>query len=341
MKMSKHGFSVRSYREGDELKINEMFNEVFSENRDITHWYWKYRDNPSGAHAISLAESEDGVLAAHYGGYPVFFYSNLNGRERPDEFMSFQLGDKMTRKKFRGVGFGKTSLLALTFFHFQDSFASHIPFGYGFGTHHSLKFGLKFLSYADIEPVPFRTMKIGMPVKMWGSRLKDTLKRVRVSEVTEIDDEWTDFFYRVAPSYRYLVRRDAPYLRWRYLSRPDRKYLILKVITGRRLSGWSVFYRKDNKIIWGDALFDRRDLYAAEAIFRSLREHPAAEGAESIECWFPGRPAWWDEKLLRIGFETAPEPNDLHLTGPVFNDPNAPEKIRKHLYYSLGDSDLF
>lgn len=341
MKSSDNGFTIRGYRKGDEEKITEMFNEVFWQNRDISHWYWKYRDNPSGSHIISIAESGDGVLAAHYGGYPVVFYCNSNTGGGPVEFLSFHLGDKMTRKRFRGVGFGKTSLLARTFFHFRDTFCSDIPFGYGFGTHHSLRFGIKFLNYADIEPVPFRRMKIGKPRRTWETRLKSALQRVRVSEVSEIEDEWTGFFYRVAPSYRYLARRDAAYLRWRYLKRPDRRYLILKVTTGGRLSGWSVFYRKDKKIIWGDALFDRCDLSIVKAMFLSLHEHPAAEGAESVECWFPGRPAWWDKILLKIGFEPASEPDNLHLTGPVFNDPGAPEKIRKHLYYSMGDSDLF
>ena len=50
---------IRSYRSGDEIKINEMFNEVFGQKRDISHWHWKYRDNPNGPSVISLAESAE------------------------------------------------------------------------------------------------------------------------------------------------------------------------------------------------------------------------------------------------------------------------------------------
>lgn len=335
-------FSIRSYTPGDEDKIVPMFQEIFGVQRSCEHWYWKYRDNPLGSHYISLAVAEDGCPAAHYGGYPVMLYLKTDKGESPREFLTFHLGDKMTRKEFRGVGFGKSSLLARTFYHFRDTFAGgDVPFGYGFGTHHSLRFGLLFLHYADIEPVSYRRIALVDLDSFRVNPLRRALSRKKVQEVRDVDTEWTDFFYRVAPAYQYLVKRDEAYVRWRYLSRPDRRYLILKICKGKDLQGWSVFFREGEKIIWGDALFLPGDSASVKAVLHSLRRHPASLGADYIECWFPQRPLWWDAVLRQIGFVSSPEPNDLHLTGPVFNDPSAPSVLRKYFYYTLGDCDLF
>lgn len=339
---SRDRFTVRSYQPGDEGKITDMFNEVFSQQRDISHWYWKYRDNPRGSYCISLAVSEDGMLAAHYGGYPVKLRRYTSGGTGVEEITTFHLGDKMTRKKYRAVGFGNSSLLAQTFTHFRKTFAGDaIPFGYGFGTHHSLKFGLLFLNYADIEPICYRRLPADQLHRLGIARMQKLFMRRGVREVFVIDDSWTDFFGRVAPAYRYLVVRDEKYLRWRYLQRPDRKYTFIALYRGSRLDGWSVFFRESNKLIWGDALFKEGDIEGVKSILCYVRSLPLAARADFIESWFPQRPQWWDVILDKIGFTTEAEPRGLHLTGPVFNDPQAPETLRQHFYYTLGDSDLF
>lgn len=342
--MSKHNtdFIIRTYQQGDEIKINEMFNRVFSQNRDISHWYWKYRNDPQGAHFISLAVHRDGEFAAHYGGYPVLFCRFQPGHTTPDEFMTFHLGDKMTSSRFRGVGFGRNSLLSRTFMNFQNTFVKDIiPFGYGFGTDHSLRFGLLFLNYADIEPVPYRKCAVSNLNSLTVNALKKLFLNITVEEVAEIDESWTAFFYRVAPMYAYLAKRDETYLRWRYLERPDRKYLILKVRKGKTMHGWSVFFRENNRILWGDALFTPGAFDCLKAVLCKLREHPISSGAEFIECWFPPRPSWWDNMLCQLGFLQESEPSGLHFTGPVFNDPESPATLRALFYYAMGDSDLF
>lgn len=330
-------FIVRNYCPGDEFKINEMFNEVFQQNRGIASWYWKYRDNPYGSYIISLALAQTGVIAAHYGGYPVKVCFYTGGETLPPEFITYHLGDKMTRKQFRTAGFGKTSLLAKTFMHFKETHAKGIPFGYGFGTHHSLRFGLMFLNYADIELVTYRRLNlIGM------SRIDAIPEQdIAIDEVSAVDETWTDLFNNTAANYDFLIKRDATYIRWRYLQRPDRKYLVLSVKNGLKLVGWSVFYREADKLIWGDALFYPECEGYVKYMLSYLKKHPASIGADFIEGWFPPRPVWWDITLNNIGFSIEAEPNKLHLTGPVFNAPDAPEILKNSFYYTMGDSDLF
>ncbi len=334
-------FIIRNYIPGDEDKIIEMFNEVFGQRRDLAHWFWKYRDNPYGSYRISLAISEEGTLGAHYAGYPVRVFSSVPSGS-PLETTAYQLGDKMTRKAYRSVGFGRSALIARTYARFKESYVDDtVPFCYGFAAHHSLRFGVSVLQYADIEPVPYRRISLDRLKKSVGSGLGRIFSPVKVREEGSMGTQWTDFFYSVAADYGCLVKRDAVYLSWRYLRRPDRKYLILSVRTKDKFTGWSVFFREGNKLIWGDALFKAGDPESVRALLGRVSAHKAARGADTIECWFPPRPQWWDRILEEIGFRKETEPNNLHFTLPIYRDLRTVEATRKSFYYSIGDSDLF
>jgi len=335
-------FLVRSYRQGDDHPINEMFNEVFSQNRDMSHWYWKYRDNPYGSFCISVATGKDGVLASHFAAYPLkLCFFGEEERSNCVEYTIYHAGDKMTRRRYRRVGFGKSALLTRTFMHFRETYASAALFTYGFMTHHSLRFGLLLLGYTVIEEVPYRTLPFEKLPRRRNRFSEKFIRGITVEVVSDIDDSWTDFFSRTGKEYSALVRRDAPYLQWRYLKRPDRKYLV--VVTRRRssISGWSVFYREANKIIWGDALFQKGDMDSVRSALSFVRSLPFSEGADLMEGWFPPRPRWWDSALKDLGFTTGTEPNRLHFCIGNYTDQNAPERVRNNFYYTMGDSDLF
>ncbi|HET6516309.1 MAG TPA: hypothetical protein VFG09_14205 [Thermodesulfovibrionales bacterium] len=335
-------YITRAYRPGDEEKIIEMFNEVFHQNLDLSHWYWKYRDNPYGSYVISLATTEDGVLAAHYAGYPVKLSCSLSPGSPPVEIMTYQLGDKMTRRTFRSVGFGRKALIARTYVNFKAAHMKNgIPFAYGFAAHHSFRFGVVILNYADIEPVPYRRMPFDALKRLKTGRIRNLISPIRVEEVSEIDDEWTDFFSSVAPFFGCLTKREALYLRWRYLQRPGRRYHIIAARRGSRLAGWSVFFREQNRIIWGDALCRPKDADCVKVLLAHLRRHQVSDGAEFIECWFPPRPLWFDAVLKELGFEIGNEPNGLHFVAPIVIEPQSPEMLKKYFYYTMGDSDLF
>ena len=335
-------FIIRSYEKGDEIKINEMFNEVFRQNRDISHWHWKYRDNPNGPAVISLAESAEGIFAAHFGAYPLKLCYFPPGCTAPEESTIYHAGDKMTRREFRSAGFGKSSLLARTFHLLAE--APKQPdnaFTFGFMSHHSLRFGLLLLNYKLIEPIPYRRLEWNRLSEIRISPYSRLLKGIRAEHVSVADETWTEFFSRVASDYAYLVKRDSAYITWRYLQRPDRQYFVVGVKRRSKLAGWSVFFREGNKIIWGDALYTKGDLDCVRASLIFLRTHPFAEGAEHIECWFPPRPAWWDSILRSLGFKNETEPNNLCFCIGIIKDNNALERSKNMLYYTKGDSDLF
>jgi len=322
-----------------------MFNEVFHQQRDISAWTWKFRDNPYGSYFISLGIAEDGTLATQFSGYPAVFCIYAGNPEKAEEILTLQLGDKMTRKRFRSVGFGRNSIMNRTYRHFRDFYTKdRMPFCYGFAAGHSLRFGTVVMGYVDIEPVPYRKLslkEIPLGAPSFIAKLGRLLSSLRVEPVTEVSDEWTTFFHKAAPAYSCLIRKDARYVKWRYFDRPDKKYVVLAVRKGGRLSGWAVFYRQGLKIIWGDALFLRGEAISTRAILDYVRRTEFGAGADSIECWFPPRPDWWHDLLNRMGFQMEAEPNNLHFTAPILNDTSMAELLRTDFYYTIGDSDLF
>ncbi|HJT18684.1 MAG TPA: hypothetical protein VJ853_14910, partial [Thermoanaerobaculia bacterium] len=151
-------------------------------------------------------------------------------------------------------------------------------------------------------------------------------------------EEFDRFFARVAPEYAFLVRRDARYLRWRYVENPERGHFVIAIRKWRRLVGWSAFRMRENRLVWGDALFDPDH---KDAIGVLLRHVVPSHGAETLEAWFPSRPPWIADVLQRAGFVRTSEPQDLSLMCVPFVLADATDRMRSSLYYAMGDSDLF
>ena len=336
----KDSFSIKPYSSGDENSILPSFNAVFGTERTIEHWYWKFRDDPYGSYKISQAFSDDGRLVAHYAGYTVPFYCDTG--DLPREFLSLQIGDTMTLPEVRHIGRGKTSILSRTTRHFYAKYCDKVPFTYGFNTGTIKKFGERFLGYQYIDPVPYRVKKITASSLLRYSFFERIFSKYRVRIIDSFDQTFDSLFERAAPSYRFSVRRECRYLTWRYRDCPDKDYLMLSVRnrTGR-LVGWSVFLRKDKKLIWGDALFDREYPDAVEYLLGYVSGASFFKGIEIIEGWFSRNPLWWDKMLDQLGFELTAEPNNLFPCFFILTENGILDKLKSNLYYTMGDSDLF
>lgn len=321
-------FTVRAYQQGDDAAILDLFNRSFHAPRTQAHFDWKYRTNPHGNGRISLAFDEN-RLVGHYAGYPVPFWyegAELNGH---------QIGDTMTERSIRHIGRGVTSALGVTATHFYENFcADRVAFNYGFNVSNIQRFSLRFLRSDRVESVTHRTRDQVTPI----SRLKRWLSGYTLDLVRTVDSEYDGLFRRVAPAYSFLVRRDSAYIRWRYLQFTETGYFVVAVRKSHQLVGWCAFRVSDDRLLWGDALFDPNHRAAVEVL---LRHVAPAYPVKQIACWFPPRPSWFDETLTALGFAVTPEPQDLSLMCVPFMFADATEAMRRSLYYSMGDSDLF
>jgi hypothetical protein len=323
-------FVTRAYQPGDENDILDLFARSFHAPRSLEHFRWKYLQNPFGSAHISLTFDGDEKLIGHYAGYPVPFVES--GRA----LLAHQIGDTMTDPSVRHIGRGPTSILGKTALHFYDHFCErNIAFNYGFNVANIQRFSLRFLRSDRVEPVTYWSRP--MPIPPIG-RLRRFSRGYQLELVREVTPEYDRLFERVAPSYRFLIRRDAQYLRWRYLECPEPGAFIVAIRKWRRLVGWSVFRVRDKRLTWGDALFDPNATDAAEVVMRHVAPmYPV----DKVEAWFPPRPQWFAESLQRLGFVQSAEPQDLSLMCVPFMLPDATQRMRDALYYTMGDSDLF
>lgn len=327
-------FTVRAFEEGDERAILELFARSFPHApRSLAHFDWKYRRNPFGNGHISLTFAPDGELAGHYAGYLVPF--RRDGRD----LLAHQIGDTMTAVGVRHVGRGPTGILGRTALHFYENFCEGtIAFNYGFNVANIQKFSLRFLRADAVEPVSYRVRDLRAsplpPLPKWQRRLRG----YRLELVTEPTAEWDALFERVSGAYRFLARRDAAYVRWRYFECPDVPYLVVAIRKWGHLAGWVALRIRGRSLLWGDALFDPRFDDAPEVL---LRHFVASHELDRIEAWFPPRPSWFDAILRDLRFESRPQPDDLSVMCVPFVLADASARIHEELYYAWGDSDLF
>ena len=322
---------VRAYRDGDEVAILDLFARSFPHApRTPAHFDWKYRSNPFGNGRISLA-FDDGRLVGHYAAYAVPF------RDGDRDVIGQQVGDTMTDISVRHIGRGPTSVFGRTALHFYETFCENqIAFNYGFNVGNIQKLSTRFLRSDRVEPVPYRwrDMKTLRPI----SRAERIARGYRLQLVREATPEFDELFTRVGKDYDFLVRRDAQYLQWRHLDAPEHLAFVVAVRRWRRLVGWSAFRVREDRLTWGDALFDPRWPDAPEVMLR----HVAPQyGVTAIDGWFPSRPAWFSSILDDMRFELRPEPQDLSLMCVPFTMTNAVARMREALYYTMADSDLF
>ncbi|HEV7241008.1 MAG TPA: GNAT family N-acetyltransferase [Thermoanaerobaculia bacterium] len=320
---------TRAYEAGDERQILDLFARSFPHApRRIEHFRWKYRENPFGNERISLTFVDE-MLAGHYSGYAVPFHTY--GRD----VLAHQIGDTMTDVAVRHIGRGPTSILGRTALDFYARFCEgRIAFNYGFNVGNIQKISLRFLRSDRVEPVTYRVAPPPPPIR----RAERWMGGYQLELVRRTTPEWDELFLRVANDYRFLVRRDARYVSWRYLECPDVDYAIVAIRKWRRLVGWIAFRIRENRFTWGDALFDPRFPDAVEVV---LRHVVPSYPVDTIEAWFPPRPRWFDETLTSLGFETRPEPQDLSVMCVPFTWTDVVEHMRTDLYYTWGDSDLF
>ena len=296
-------YTIRSFRSGDEPQILDLFNRCFPHApRSIEHFRWKYQRNPFGNERISLAFDPEGKLVGHYAGYPL----RLTKGE-----LVHHIGDTMTDAAVRHVGRGPTSILGRVAQHFYDTFcAGQVAFNFGFNVANIQKFSTRFLRAVRVAPVSYRVRPRPPRIARW--------QRWARGYQIEIVREVTPEFDALVPR-RFMVRRDAQYLRWRYLDCPDVPYLFLALRRWRRLAGWAVLRMTNERLLWVDGL---------GSVDILLRQ--AAEGRE-IACW---------SRDDVPGFELRPEPQDLGVMCVPFTMPDAPARMASEMVYTMGDSDL-
>ncbi len=329
-------YFLKEWEPGEEEKIVASFNAVFAkvdptfQPRTLDFWRWQYLKNPSGKLLIH-AEAPDGTVAAHH----AFINQRILMEGQPT--LCGQMVDSMVDPAHRR-GLQRVSLSATL----SNSFIAYTG-GEG-PLRHAFYWGAPV-------PVAMRVGKALVQYEVVRTQLKlvaapDELRLgaasgVDLEELDSFPEDVVQLFDEVAPAHRTIAVRDKAQLDWRYVDHPDRTYSIVIARRGANIRGYAVYLHGDfdgsRDGLLCDWLCPCGDAPARNALLSWLAARATQDEAQRVTALFPETTADWIT-FQELGFRAAPTQYPVVARTCVRR--YDPAWLRRHWYYTLGDTDL-
>jgi len=318
--MEKNWF-IRGYNNGDEQKINELFNSLFDRNRTIEDWYWKFKGNPEGVKLLVAVDND--LIIGHLG--------SLHRRIKIGQgktLASLEV-DGMTQPDYgrRGifVTMGKRLL--------SDLEKEDIGIVFGFPNdkalpgHRKLNCVELFSLHVMVRPVNFRNISkklfsnrffrlIGEKMGKFTFRVVYRVRKARLGEdvilktISKFDERFDGFWEEACSSHPIILHRDSRYLNWRYAESPEKRYQIFVAESSEKVLAMVVvrvlerYGLKNGAIV--DILAIQNNEHVAHALLLKAMRHLEEKEVDLIACSIP---QWsiYMEILRKCGFVTCPK----------------------------------
>ena len=318
--------AIGPIRAGDEVEILKTFNKVFNTDRSEEVWRWEYADNPEGMH-VFLARFPDGKVVSQFAGIP-------RRVKLRDETRCFsEIVDSMTDPEFR-KGLKKPGWFASTCNAFVDHYGrpDRESIMYGFPIPPAFRVGRALLGYSLLYKVEL----LSRSIEGLGEEPKGDF--VNLDRLGEDADH---LYERFAVEHEVMTVRDARYLNWRFLSRPDFDYEVF----GQRESDGSLLGLCVLRHDWTDRpismlceLMVPEDSGRKEAFLKEAESRARAAGAKELKAFFRPESKTW-ALLNERGYE--PEGTQWRFVARSYDQEKIPlEWLKDAWYLSLGDFDL-
>lgn len=317
---------TRPFAAGDEVAVNEGFNEVFGLERPLGEWRWKFFE-PQDRRYIMLAWDENGRLLAHYGAVPVRVQAD------GEVYRAGQIVDVFSRQEARqGLAAARTYLE--TFKRFVDRFCGpdELSLCYGFPGERALRLGVKRTMYADIPPWPMD--QYSRPV----TRRAGLALGWRVTEgfdATALDALWQ----RARGRYPIAMVRDAQHQAARFRGRPSVEYRHFIVWRRTTPVGAAVLRLAGDVAYLADLIWDGQHGKGLVALDRRLRAVARRHGALRLQGWLQND-AEAARHLSRVGWEHVGDVPNLRCVVNVFHPALEHGRVPGRFYLTMADSDL-
>ncbi len=318
------GITYRSYRDGDETAILDLYNRVFTKQQSLSQWRWAYRSNPSGRVDISLA-FDGQQLIAQSAGIPL--QQSHEGRA----VRMSRIQNVLVHPDYRGRGVFTQSLLHLTE-HLQ---AHDVDFVLTFPNDNSVPGFLRTGAYERAFDLFQFCLDASSAIEDAGERLA-----VEIEDSPVFRDGDIDFIGRMLAPFAICNIRDRPYLAWRYHRDSGMHYRVARAFQGREQLAFAVF-----KVYPPERCLDLVEFLVVndEGILRSflraILTSDRNQRMQAVSLWsMPHYPT--HEALLRVGFERSQRVT--HAMYRTFSARCAPCCADATSYYlSMGDSDVY
>jgi len=316
--MTKLQFEFRSYQEGDETAILDLFRQSYGCDLGLKVWAWRFRDNPAGPGVIDL--SWDGnTLAAHYAVTAVAM------RIAGQDWQTGLSGTTMTHPNYRGQGL--FPILARNTY--ERMTKSGMAMVYGFPNAMSHRGFIKDLGWADIYEIPTFRLPLSGAVSL-------PAPGPALVELQQFDKRFDLLWEQVKDDFPVVTKRDQRHLQWRYVDNPIERFRILAYGDADSLLGYAVFKRYQDELQVVD-LLTVQDIEIGVRLLSGVAQAADAEVAAAISLWL-GVTHPLHHALERFGFRLG-EPV-TYFGALAFRNQVEISNFR-NWYLAMGDSDVF
>ena len=234
---------IDTYKDGDEIGINNLFNSVFNQNRDLREWEWKFRKCPIDAKPFIILAKDKNKIVGQYASVSYYLkYQDIVVKMT-------QPVDTIVHEDYRG---GVKGVLVKMFLKSEETWRDNgidVSFGFPNREHHI--FGKRLLKYNDLIEMEtlFKRLswrlalkkRMNMPLLIdlagWMSRFitrvsiaikKKPIRGIQYRWLRDFDERIDLFWEKISEQYSLMVKRDFTYLNWRYCKKPNNDYHILQ-----------------------------------------------------------------------------------------------------------------
>ena len=338
-------------RPADRPAIAALYRRVFGNDAaeaSQLRWEWQYRRNPglrAGGPSAWVAR-EGPAIVGHYGTIPVRL------RVRGEEIDASWGTDVMVAPERRRQGIGE---------HLFAAWDANVGASLGIGLSESSEHVFEKLRWPVaarvpclVKPLTRRALRRGeWPVGVNRLVSAMTLPVVRIvsrrrpiggelEPTRRFDASVTRLWDRVAPKLALSVRRDAPYLQWRYIAPPHVRYSVVILRREGEAAGYAVYRHvhepRTRTTLLVDFLADPDDRPAQLALFRFIDREARDADSDKIRCHTLH--ARFRAVLRRSGYFQMRSGLPLVARINAVEVPDAFYRDAKRWHVTLGDSDL-
>lgn len=323
--MSKFEIKIDSHATVEPSRIIELYNSIFSKDRNPAQWKWGYADNPCGESKICQSFMGSRLIG-HTAVVPLGFYCSGKSIDVVRSQDSFVHAD------FQRNGIFVDLVSELVYNVSRDG--CDLVMGFVRDGRHSMPGLLKTGLFAHRLDV--RSWEMPLPTKR--VEIKGTQISVGVDPVFDASD--VACADRLLAPFAIRNRRDLQYLNWRYNSASGKQYTVARVWSDGRLAGWVVAksYSSTRSLDLVECILPAEPALV-QSVIEALSIHFRHAGLERCVVWsmehYPLHSC-----LLEIGFTAGSLTTHLLIAAPSERC-SAQSGTAAAYYLAMGDSDVY
>jgi GNAT superfamily N-acetyltransferase len=341
---------IDRYRPDDRRTVDALYRRVFgadAADASRLRWDWQYRrnpNNPSENPEIWLAR-EGPTVIGQYATMPVRLMV------RGEEIYASWGMDVMVAPERQRQGLGEVLF---------RTWDQNVGASLGLGLSESSYRLFKKLRWPDVGPLPclvkpltrraLRRTSWPMPLNRLVSAVTLPLVKVisrtrplraQIQVIRRFDTRFTDLWDRLGPKFDLAVRRDAPYLNWKYVEPPHVRYLIIALKRNEDVCGYAVYRHlqepRGRVTLLVDFLADPDDEAGFKTLIRWIDRE--ARGADSDKIRTYAMHGNFRRMLKRSGYFQVKSSVDFTAKLNAVSVPSSFYDNTDGWHVTLGDSD--